>query len=212
MGKSNDTTSSSRGEKSPIKGKKSTEAKAKTNSPKTKKTTTNASGNGGGGSAEDKIMKAMANFYVRGNITPERKKIESITGIAPKTLANAITKFKKNGLLELPDGKTMKLTDKGIEQCVDETVMGTTNEQVHERIINEDLKSKNRHVELFRLLQDGEIHSKDVVARKMNFEKGKSTKGFQNICGEMKSKYGLVEYPTRDTIQLVHDVCFPFGK
>ena len=211
MGKSD--TSSNRNiskKKSPIKGKKSTEAKVKKSSPK--KTNAGSGNGGGGGSAEDKIMKAMANFYVRGIVTPERKKIESITGIAAKTLANAITKFKKMGMLELPDGKTMKLTEQGVAEYVDESVLGTTNEQVHERIIQEDLKSKNRHIELFRLLQDGEIHSKEVIARKMNFENGKSTKGFQNICGEMKSKYGLVTYPTRDTIQLVHDVCFPFGK
>ena len=84
---------------------------------------------------------------------------------------------------------------------------GTTNAEVHEKIKSQ---LKGKFVMLFEILSDGEIHSKDDVAHALDFDGGKSQKGFQNMMGVMKNKEGLIIYPTSDTVQLVKEICFPF--
>ena len=204
MGKAS-TNSNSSSKSSPVVKAKKTEAKV------AKKSSSPSSSSS---SSEVKILEAMAKLLARGNETPERIMILSIVGIRAKTLANLVTKFKKDGVIELPDGKTMKLTDTGKERAEELGLMtssGATNEEVHDRIREDDLKGKKRYIEMFDLLLDGEEHLKEDVANAMKFDKGKKTKGFQNLCGEMK-KLNIVCYPTKDTLQLVVEVCFPFGK
>jgi DNA-binding transcriptional regulator YhcF (GntR family) len=189
-----------------------TTTKSKTNNESGKK-----SGGGGGNfnkskdgkSAEEKILEILAVFHARNQDVPNKEKIAKLASIAPKTVANTFLKLVKKGLVEKGSvPQTMVLTEAGVQHVGPMAKSGGSNEEVHERIKSQDLTGKQ--VALFEALLDGEIHQKDVIAKKLAFE-SKSTKGFQNLVGAVKGK-GFVHYPTKDTMQLVEDICFPFGK
>lgn len=191
--------------------KKSTTAVNKSPSPaKAKPTNAKPSKNKTGDKPATRvILETMALLYARGTETPERKKVASLTALNPKTMANAVTKLKQKDLLECPSGDTFKLTDKGVEELSEflEGEIGKTNEEVHEKI---KAKLKGKEVAFFDLLVDGAEHDKEVVAKALGFVDGKKQKGFQNLAGVLKNKHSVVFYPTKDTVQLVKDVCFPW--
>eukprot|EP00529_Nitzschia_sp_RCC80_P036920 CAMPEP_0113477646 /NCGR_PEP_ID=MMETSP0014_2-20120614/20315_1 /TAXON_ID=2857 /ORGANISM="Nitzschia sp." /LENGTH=191 /DNA_ID=CAMNT_0000370747 /DNA_START=361 /DNA_END=936 /DNA_ORIENTATION=+ /assembly_acc=CAM_ASM_000159 len=156
--------------------------------------------------AREVILAAMAKLWHRGNKTPDKTKVESVSQLNKKTFANTVAKLKQNGLLTAT-GSTFELTDEGLKKTKDMDLGGTTNAQVHEKIKSQ---LKGKFIKLFEVLSDGEIHSKDDVARALDFAGGKSQKGFVNMMGVMKNKEELILYPTKDTVQLVKETCFPF--
>jgi DNA-binding MarR family transcriptional regulator len=199
---------------------KAAPAKAKPTAAKKKvvtETKKNGSGkkSGGGGkstdgkTAEEKVLEILAVFHARNKDVPNKEKLAKLGGIAPKTLANTLPKLFKKGFVEKgSDPQTVVLTAAGVQHVGPMAKRGGNNEEVHERIKSQDLKGKE--VKLFEALLDCEIHEKDVIAKKLGYE-SKGTKGFINLIGAVKGK-GFVHYPAKDTIQLVEDMCFPFGK
>ena len=171
------------------------------------------SGGGGkkdGKNAEQVIMEVLATFFVKGNKEPLREKVAKATKLAAKTLSNTIPKLKRKNFVECPDGKTIRLTDEGIKflgPLAQKGGGGATTKEVHENL-KKDMTGKQ--VMLFDLLVDGAVHDRDDIAKKLGYSEGRKTKAFVNLIGAMKSK-DIVHYPTKDTIQLVLDTCFPFG-
>jgi len=123
-------------------------------------------------------------------------------------MANAITKLKKKGLL-LAEGSTFALTEEGGKEMDSMIVSGTTNAEVH-AFFKGDLKGKQ--VRMFEFLADGKEHDKEDVAKGLDYSKDKTQKVFQNLLCEMKNKAQLIDYPTKDTVRLRQDICFPFKK
>lgn len=130
--------------------------------------------------------------------------------MADKTVANALTKLKKSNYVII-EGKTLRLTDEGkafLGPKAEKGGQGATNNDVHESL-KEDMKKKE--IELFETLLDGKIHDKDEIALALNYKDGKKTKTFMNMIGVLKTN-GVIHYPDKDSIQLVHDTCFPWGS
>ena len=184
---------------------KTTPAKAK--KPVPKKTTTSGGGKKDGKTAEEKILEALAIHHARKRgESLERDQVLKRTGIAAKTLSNKLPKLKEKGLLEYA-GKTIQLTEAGVEHCGPMADSGSTNEEVHNRLKG-DLKTKQ--LALVDLLMDGKAHAKDDIAKKLGlFENGKKTKGFVNLVGAMRTA-GHVVYPTPSTVQLDQETWFPY--
>ena len=157
-------------------------------------------------SADQVILEAMAKLLNRGTKVVEKKKLLSVTRLNDKTMANAITKLKQKGFL---DGRgSFELTDDGRKEVSDMDIEGgSTNKEVHESIKS---TLKGKAIRLFELLENGDEHCKEEIAQALDFkDKGKKQKGFQNLVASVKSE-GIVCYPTKDTIQLVKEQCFPY--
>jgi DNA-binding MarR family transcriptional regulator len=205
------STGQKKSKAAPIKAKP-TSAKKKVDTESKKHETGKKNGGGGkskdGKSAEEKILEVLAICHARKQDPPNKDKIAKLANIAPKTLANTLPKLINKGFVEKgPNPQTILLTDAGVQHAGSVAKICGSNEEVHERIKSIHLTGKQ--VTLFEALSDGEIHEKDVIAKKLSYE-SKSTKAFVNLIGAVKSK-GFVHYPTKDTIQLVEDVCFPLG-
>ena len=139
-----------------------------------------------------------------------RVQVSKVTKLADKTIANTLTALKRKNYV-IVEGKTLRLTDEGkafLGPLAEKKGQGGTNEEVH-KSLKEDMKTKE--VELFDALLDGNIHDKHEVALALGYKDGKKTKTFMNMIGTLKSKQ-IVHYPEKDSIQLVHDTCFPWGS
>ena len=155
--------------------------------------------------ASELILQALAEALTFGMDEFARSKLEGHTGLKSKTLANAFTKLKQQGLITMTT-TSISLTDAGKKK------MGTTNNKAKTNDDrHEDIKSKlkGKQIVLFDLLKDGRTMSKDDLAQALDYE-NKSTKAFQNLVAAMKSK-GICEYPAKDTVRL-QDFCFPRGR
>jgi len=195
---------------------KASPAKAKSNESKKprsdtgKKSKKSSSGDSGGKTAEQQVAEVLAKFVARGNREPEREKIESITKLKKKTVANIMTSFRKKGCVELK-GKTVNVTDKGVEYFgpMAETG-GATNAEVQAKI-KEGLKGKA--LTLFEVLEGGK-NDREEVAKELGYDNGK-VKGFLNLLSA--SKYsekkadGFIDYDS-STVQLNREVCFPWDE
>jgi predicted transcriptional regulator len=157
-------------------------------------------------SAQEIILELAAESYSLGNETLPRSRLTMGTGLATKTVINNLAKLKQKGLIEYPDPKTIKLTQEGVNAVGTLANLPKTNADRHE-CIKKNLKGK--HINLFDLLLDGNIHDKNAIANALGYDSQK-TKGFVNLIGAMRSQ-GLVEYPDKQTVKL-SDICFPFGR
>lgn len=179
---------------------------------KDSKNTVKSSGQSGDGkkegkSAEVKIMEVLAKMYAANTTSVEKEKILNMTGIAPKTLSNTIPKLKRKGFIEVDKG-VVELTEAGINEMGDMAKQAGSNEEIQEKI-KEDLSVKQ--VEIMDALLDGKIHSKEALARNLNYKDGAKTKTFVNAVGGLSGKK-IVIYPSKGDVQINEEKCFPFGK
>jgi DNA-binding transcriptional regulator YhcF (GntR family) len=183
-------------------------AKATVSSTKTSKKLEGSSNGGIGGGAKQKILEALGTFYARGTKVVCKDKLTKKTKLSPKTIANTIPKMQREGLLETPEPKMVSLSQKAIESLGDLTIAGTTNAEVQEKI-KSDLNPKE--VALFDALLDGGTYDKDQIAQKLDYKDGRKTKSFVNLIGKLKSAQ-IIHYPTKDSISLDKNTCFPFEQ
>lgn len=130
--------------------KKKSPAKAGKSSPK--KTTTKSGD--GKRTAVETILGNLAYSLSLGNQSMPRDELLKLSNMAPKTLANNLTKLKQKKLVEF-DGTSIRLTEKGIEEAGASAQPPTTNQEIQERI-KESLKGKQ--ILLLEALDDGETH------------------------------------------------------
>jgi hypothetical protein len=79
-----------------------------------------------------------------------------------------------------------------------------TNAELHVRIKS---NIKGKPLELFELMEDGEIHDKDSLAHKLGYE-DKTIKAFKNAISNLSGR-GLVQYPDTSSARL-SDKAFRF--
>jgi Mn-dependent DtxR family transcriptional regulator len=148
-------------------------------------------------------VDVLGQNYARRVKTLTIDQIATLTCKARKTILNALPKLKAEGLVEYASG-IVKLTKKGKESLGELTNLGGTNEELQANL-KKDL-GKNE-VRLFELLEDGETHDKDEIAKKLGYPDLKY-KAFANLIGKMKNTRNLIVYPTPAKVALNKEVCF----
>lgn len=156
-------------------------------------------------SAQDQVLEILAESLSLGQEVVERSKLPKMTGLSPKTIANALTKLKKEELIEM-DSKTIRLVEKGKEKVKALIIIPKTNLDRHSMLKQ---KLKGKELVVFDMMAQGFEMDKTSLAKALGYD-DKSTKAFQNLMSSMKGK-GILEYPTKETVRLT-DFCFPRGR
>lgn len=189
-----------------------TMANAKNNTP-TKKCTSSkhatpksrsCSGNSG---AHQKVLDTAAMLVMTTGENPlERQSLVQMIGTMGKsTLANAFTKLKKLGWMNV-NAKSVEVTDLGMENADTDNVKIVTTNEEHQAQLKEKLKLKDREMELFDLLVDGEIHDAETIAKEMGM---KMNSTWANLKTSLKKK-GILDFQGK-TLKL-SDKMYPFGR
>jgi hypothetical protein len=156
-------------------------------------------------SAQDIILGLLAESAGMGEESFPREHLTRGTGLADKTVRNNLTKLKAKGWVEF-DSQVIRLTASGRASSGAMENVPMTNAELHERI---KINLKGKPLELFELMQDGEVHEKDMLAQKLGYE-DKMVKAFKNVISTLSGR-GLVQYPDPSSAQL-SDKAFRFGR
>jgi len=177
---------------------------AKAKSPQAKHTRAG----GGGGNACDKIVLSLAQLRQIGILNPSREQVASYAGIQVKssTMRNALTKLKREGLVDTSDPKTLMLTEKGINKVGTNVAQPTSNEEFHE-LIKKKITGK-KSLEIFEILASGPPRTNGELAVMIGTEVTKST--YRNAKTPLY-KLNLLEEVEGNRLQLT-DFCFPLGR
>jgi Mn-dependent DtxR family transcriptional regulator len=168
-------------------------------------------GRGSGGGAVKTILHKVAAWkMVLGKPSVEREKLSTLTGIqAGSTLANALTKLKKEGLMNVTRS-TVSITDKGME-TVDPNVVAeaaanipTTNEAFHDSI-KVQYKLSGKAIQLFDCLSDGKWHRRKDIAEAIGMQTNST---YANMVSHLKKKLGIIAVE-KECMRLTDDM-FPF--
>lgn len=183
--------------------KKATKHQAKASSP--------SKSDGGGVSvkpAEEKILQAIGKLRVIGTEQPTRDQVQKFSGNT-KTKAGFdknLGNLKKKGFVEYPDGKTVALTDQGVEYVGEVDPSDLSNEAIQNEM-KEMIPAKAR--DIFDALLDGKEHDRKKLAEQLKYDMNKLS-GYQKNISQMRT-LGFVDYPSKTTIKLT-DSCFPLGR
>ena len=124
--------------------------------------------------------------------------------LGKSTIANALTKLKRKGLIIVKPG-VVTITPKGMENADASGDMSfTTNESFHKEI-KEKFRLPPRQCALFDCLVDGKVHDKKETAAAIGC---KINSTWANMLTALK-KRGIIEFG-RQSINLSNDM-FPFG-
>jgi hypothetical protein len=175
---------------------------------KASQATKHKTGSGGApsGAALTILNTAAALKAKRGKESIERKKLSALTGIQGKsTIANALTKMKNNGWMEVTPS-TLTITFKGMEladpSAVSMADIPTTNVGFHESI-KKQYKLKPKECALMDSIADGKTYIKKNVAAAIGCQMNST---FANMMTNLK-KHDILEFD-RTTMRL-HDEMFP---
>lgn len=130
-------------------------------------------------------------------------KCEGVMG--KSTIANALTKLKKAGLIIMNPG-IITITDEGMDQAdVNSDMNYASNEEYH-KVIKKKMKLNARACKLFDELADGKVRNKKEVAAAIGT---KMNSTWANMLTPLK-KLRVIEFE-KETINLTNDM-FPFGR
>lgn len=163
-------------------------------------------------SIKDKIHAVMfAMLNNQGIEEPHKERVRKTAQISAGSFPSVLSRIvKKDGTIAYGTASsTIKLTAKGKDFAAGLAPpedLPTTNAQVQEKL-KQDLKGMA--LKIFEFLQDGEEKEKIDVMSAVGCTNKNS---FAPIMSrDLKSK-GLVEYPSRTTVKLSMEMCFPFDK
>lgn len=162
-----------------------------------------------GASNKDKVLSTMFVMLNQGIEQPTKEHIQKMAQVSAVTFPSLISRIiKKDGTLEYGEASdTLKLTHKGKDVASQLTPPGDltlTNAGVHENIKK---KLKGKALKIFEYLADGNEYEKKAVMEAVDCM-NPGTFG-PLISRELKSK-GYIEYPSKTTLKLTKDMCFPF--
>jgi len=136
-----------------------------------------------------------------------RDKVSKLSFVTKaQTFANTLVNLKKKGLIECPDAKTIRLTQKGREQADPNDVPTVDNTDI-QKVLKEKFCKGGKAALLFDALLDGRVHDRNELASAAGIT-AKQTMA-NSLC-KMK-KDGLLEMPDRSTVRM-SDMCFPTGR
>ena len=162
------------------------------------------------GSASQTILNVTATLAgLNGsNVVPKDKmfayvKCEGV--MAKSTIANALTKLKREGLLVVT-AKEVTITEKGLKRADTSGDLTFATNADYQKKIQENLKIKPRSCDLMAELADGRVRNKKEVAAAIGC---KMNSTWANMLTPLK-KLKILDFD-RDTINLTDDM-FPFGR
>jgi hypothetical protein len=168
----------------------------------------------GGGAAPSGAAATILNTVAalkakRGKESIERKKLSALTGIQGKsTIANALTKLKVNGWMEVT-ASTPTITDEGMDAADPGAVavddIPTTNVGFHDAV-KKQYKLKAKECDLFDHIADGKTYIKKDVAAAIDC---KMNSTFANMMTKLK-KHDILEFD-RTTMRLHNDMYVSCG-
>ena len=132
---------------------------------------------------------------------------------------HAMTKVTKEMGFVAKSGKTMRLTEEGMEHMTanaPKVAKPTTNKEVEDAFKARIVKfSKGKAPEkaintIWGLLSDGKTHDRDEILLVCGYKRPDST-GYRHTMKHMV-KLGIVEKPTKVSFKFVHKMVFPFDK
>jgi len=197
----------------PVKKKAATVSKC---SPAKKKKTTKpriAGAKGPKVPVEEKILSTLKYLHSINIGTPSRKQIGLLCGyknILSQGFATALTKLKKEGLIQYPAKGTVGLTEPGIAASAllsTSSDMPKTNADVQERI--RSLLS-GKEIIMFDLLLDGKYHTKIEIAEAAGYSNLLS-QGFTGGLKKLES-FDLIEKDSNNKSICLTDNPFPLGR
>lgn len=165
-----------------------------------------------GGRNKDKILSVLlALLNNQGIEEPTKDSVKKLTGISAGTWPSLISRMAKNDgtIAHGAEAGTLKLTAKGKDIAANPSPpeeLPTTNAKVHEKI-KQGLKGKA--LQIFEHIEDGQEHEKKDV---MKAVKCTNPNTFAPLVSRQLKAKGLVEYPSRTTIRLTKEMCFPHDE
>jgi len=162
----------------------------------------------GGSGAHMKILNAAVTMKQTLNKDLTKQLIPAVTGIqGASTIRNALAKLKKLDYIEPEVKEAIVPTDKGMKNAdvshVNIGTMPSSNEDYQEKV-KEHFKLKEMARNVFDLIADGRVYTKDQVASALGLKKNST---FRNLMADIKKK-GIIE-ARGDSLQLT-EAMFPF--
>ena len=164
-----------------------------------------------GTSNKDKILSVMFVLLNQGVEEPTKERVQKMAQVSAATFPSLISRIiKKDGTLEYGQGTgTLKLTNKGKDvasQLTPPEDLVTTNAAVHESIKK---KLKGKALKIFEILADGDEHEKKVIMQQVDCMNPST---FAPLVSRQLKSPGYIEYPSKTTMKLAKQVCFPFDE
>lgn len=176
------------------------------------------------GSVHEKIVRAIVDAHSLGFDKPRRSQVAVLSGVYTKVtagLAKVFSALKSAGIVEYPTSETVKLSEFGeaaLSKGYPDLGIGPIarvqvpqdNSIVQERLLTAIRKTKgsspNKMVQVFNALLDGDVHTREDVARKTGYPHAKHS-GFVKVLSSLGG-LGIVEYPDSTTVWLAERLPF----
>jgi hypothetical protein len=171
------------------------------------------SGSGGSSSsAPNRLLVALLELHVIGTEAPSREMVGTHAGVRAdsSTMRNACAGFKKNGLVDTPDSKSLKLTTKGHAAAskLTNVRIPKSNAEFHGQFKAMLQSGGKKTLQIFDILVSGPPRSRAELAKIIGTEVKKST--FRNALAPF-NKLKFLEELADKRLQLA-DKCFPLGR
>ena len=180
-----------------------------------RKSTTTTAGKAKG-SVKERLLGALGKLHAIGIKEAPRIQLALWSGyinVNSAGFAKALSKTKKEGLIQYPTGKTVSLTDTGRQtEAAKSTVPPKDNAAVHVQI--KSLLKPNQ-IRMFDLLANGAVQTREELAAGMGYTNLNSAGYAKSLSG--MSSLGLIHYPKdasdkkKKLVQL-SSICFPFKE
>ena len=193
----------------PLFARKRKQPAATTSSTKKKKRSTS-------GSVANLILNALMELRALNITEPSKVYIGLMSGYTNTQSAGFVKQLsalKSDGMITLPNGKCISLTQKAVGM-IPAVEAPKTNKEVQDRL-RATLKAKSskskatRSDEVFEALQDGKTMTKKDLGTLMHYTNIQSA-GFTKVLSQL-SGLKLLEVVDKSSVRL-SDICFPYGR
>lgn len=163
-----------------------------------------------GPTSQKRILFAIAQQRATGVEAPLRTEIATKAGIRNQGSFSTICgRMKKKELIEYPDEKTIKLTEKGLSEVGPELAkLPKTNQEIQDNIRESITRAKCRAI--FDLLADGKNHTVKECADLIQFDF--NSPSFKTYLGCLNKYTEKIDGPDGSKTIRLNDDCFPFGR
>lgn len=145
---------------------------------------------------------SSSNFIPREKIDAYMK-LQGISGAS--TIRNAVAKSKKDNLIVV-DGKTIALTEKGLNKSNRLTDMSSNSNEEYQKKKIDDAKLNTKMRMFLDCLEDGKSHSKTELLAELDMTANST---WRNMIAKLKNE-GFIKVET-NMIEL-SDIMFPLGR
>lgn len=154
------------------------------------------------------ILLALIKLDLANQSSPDRILLQIFARCfgTPEGFKKNLRTLKNQGLVSLPSGTTVSITEEGRAEIGDVVVRPATNADILGFIRDDILKKKNLLRVFDELLEAGRALSREELAAATNYED--KPEGFKKALSEMK-RFGVLEYSKKNMVQLT-DMVFLF--